>query len=183
GAEIKEEYISKVFYIRREISYKDIAKAIRELNIKDMVVTESPEFNALIVSARKTDLERVEKVLEKYIKNTTAEKPILTKTLYVKYVPADEFRKMIRHLLSEVGEVYVLGAGITNTVDDEDIELREIRQRMRFINERIRFLKKVIGEELSKEEIRILERELDLLLRRQEEVEKLIRAQPEERKD
>ncbi len=166
-AEAREEYTTKVFYIRRDISYKDIAKALQELNIKDMTITESPEFNAIIVSAYKKDLERVEKALEKYIRNTTAEKPILIKALYVKYVPAEEFRRMIQPMLSEVGEVYVLGTGITTTVAEER-ELRDLQQRAQAITERLR--------EASPEERTLLQQELQRLQQRQQELQRVLQA-------
>ncbi len=166
-AEAREEYITKVFYIRRDISYKDIAKALQELNIKDMTITESPEFNALIVSANRRDLERVEKALEKYIRNTTSEKPILTKALYVKYVPVEEFRRMIQPMLSEVGEVYVLGTGITTTVAEER-ELRDLQQRAQAITERLR--------EASPEERTLLQQELQGLQQRQQELQKVLQT-------
>ena len=166
-AEAREEYITKVFYIRRDISYKDIAKALQELNIKDMTITESPEFNAIIVSAYRKDFERVEKALEKYIRNTTAEKPILIKALYVKYVPAEEFRRMIQPMLSEVGEVYVLGTGITTTVAEER-ELRDLQQRVQAITERLR--------EASPEERTLLQQELQGLQQRQQELQKVLQT-------
>ncbi len=166
-AEAREEYTTRVFYIRRDISYKDIAKALQELNIKDMTITESPEFNAIIVSAYKKDLERVEKALEKYIRNTTTEKPILIKALYVKYVPAEEFRRMIQPMLSEVGDVYVLGTGITTTVAEER-ELRELQQKAQAITERLR--------EASPEERTLLQQELQRLQQRQQEIQRVFQA-------
>ncbi|MCS6958216.1 MAG: hypothetical protein RMK75_07170, partial [Aquificaceae bacterium] len=173
-AEVKEEYVSKVFYIRKDISYKDIAKAIMELNIKDMVVTESPEFNALIVSAKKTDLERVEKALEKYIRTTTVEKPILTKTLYVKYVPAEEFRKLIQPMLSEAGEVYVLGVGVTTTAAEER-ELRDIQQRVQALSERLR--------DAPQEERTLIQQQIQQLQQRQQDIQRVIQAPPTQRGD
>ncbi len=173
-AEAREEYITKVFYIRRDISYKDIAKALQELNIKDMTITESPEFNALIVYANRRDLERLEKALEKYIRNTTSEKPILTKALYVKYVPAEEFRRMIQPMLSEVGEVYVLGTGITTTVAEER-ELRDLQQRAQAITERLR--------EASPEERTLLQQELQRLQQRQQELQRVLQAPAGQRGD
>ncbi len=173
-AEAREEYTTKVFYIRRDISYKDIAKALQELNIKDMTITESPEFNALIVSANRKDLERIEKALEKYIRNTTTEKPILTKALYVKYVPAEEFRRIIQPMLSEVGEVYVLGTGITTTVAEER-ELRELQQRAQAIAERLR--------DASPEERTLLQQELQRLQQRQQELQRVIQAPAGQRGD
>ncbi len=166
-AEEREEYITKVFYIRRDISYKDIAKALQELNIKDMTITESPEFNALIISANRRDLERIEKALEKYIRNTTTEKPILTKALYVKYVPAEEFKRMIQPMLSEIGEVYVLGTGIATTVAEER-ELRDLQQRAQAIAERLR--------DASPEERTLLQQELQRLQQRQQELQRILQA-------
>ena len=110
-AELQEEYAVKVFYLKREVSYRDISKALEALNIKDIKITESPEFNALIISARKSDLDRIEKAIERYTRKVTMEAPILTKTLYIKHIPVDSFINLIKPMLSEVGEVYQLGTG------------------------------------------------------------------------
>ncbi|RME13207.1 MAG: hypothetical protein D6804_00585, partial [Aquificota bacterium] len=173
-AEVKEEYITRVFYIRRDISYKDISKALQELKIKDMTITEAPEFNALIISARRSDLERVEKALEKYVMDTRIEKPILTKALYVKYVPADEFRRIIQPMLSEVGEVYILGTGIAVTVAEER-ELRELQQRAQAIAERLR--------EATPEERTLLQQQLQQLQQRQQEIQRVLQAPAGQRGD
>ncbi len=140
NAEAGSEYDTKdtkVFYIRKDVSYRDAVKVLNELNIKDMTITESPEFNALIVSANRRDLERVEKALEKYIRNTTTEKPILTKTLYVKYIPANDFRRMIQPMLSEIGEVYILATGI-ETTNPEEQEIVELQKRIQALTERLK---------------------------------------------
>ena len=169
-AELQEEYAVRVFYLKREVSYKDISNALEALNIKDIKITESPEFNALIISARKGDLERIEKAIEKYTRNVAAETPILTKTLYVKYIPADEFKKLVQPMLSEVGEVYVLGTGATTTGVAEERELREIQQRIREISTRFR--------EATPEERAILQQELRTLQARQRELERAITTEP-----
>ncbi len=171
---MEDEYETKVFYIKREISYKDIAKALRDLDIKDMTITESPEFNALIVSARKKDLERVQKAIERYTMDTRLEKPILTKALYVKYIPAEEFRRLIQPMLSEVGEVYVLGTGVATTVAEER-ELRELQQRAQTIAERLR--------EASPEERALLQQQLQQIQQRQQELQRVIQAPAGQRGD
>lgn len=165
--EADEEVVTKVFYIRRDVPYRDVSKALRELNIKDMTITEAPEFNALIVSARKGDIQRIEKAIERYTRDIKTEKPILTKTLYVKYIPAEEFRRLIQPMLSEIGEVYVLGAGIYTTAAEER-ELREIQQRIQTIAERMR--------EASPEEREILQRQLQQLQQRQQQLQNIMQA-------
>ncbi|MCS6875303.1 MAG: pilus assembly protein [Aquificaceae bacterium] len=172
--EQKEEYISKVFYIRKDVSYKDIAKAIGDLKIKDLVITESPEFNAVIVSGKKSDVERIEKALEKYIKTTTPEKPILTKTLYVKYLPAEEFRKLIQPMLSEVGEVYVLGVGIATTVAEEK-ELRDAQQRIQSLTDRLK--------DAPPEEKATIQQQIQQLQQRQQEVQRSLQSPATQRGD
>lgn len=169
-AEVQEEYAVRVFYLKREVSYRDISKALEALNIKDIKITESPEFNALIISARKSDLDRIEKAIERYTRNVAAETPILTKTLYVKYIPADEFKKLIQPMLSEAGEVYVLETGTTTTGVAEERELREIQQRIREISTKLR--------DATPEERAILQQELQTLQARQLELRRAIATEP-----
>ncbi|RMH80863.1 MAG: pilus assembly protein [Acidobacteria bacterium] len=170
----KEALLTKVFYIRRDISYNHIAKAIRELGIEGLTLTESPEFNALIVSAKERDLQRIEKAIEKYLSKAAGEKPILTKVLYVRYVPADEFKKLIQPMLSEVGEVYVLGAGITTTATEER-ELRDIQQRLQELVGRLR--------EAAPEERSAIQQQVQALQQRQQELQRIIQAPAAQRGD
>lgn len=173
-AEVKEEYITKVFYIRKEVSYQDVAKAINNLKIEGLVLTESPEFNALIISAKKRDIERVEKAVERYLTRTTAEKPILTKALYIKYLPAEGFKKLIQPMLSEVGEVYVLGSGVATTVAEER-EIRQIQQELESLQTRF--------AEASPEEKQVLQQRIAQLQQRQSELQRTLQAPAQQRGD
>ncbi len=173
-AEVKEEYITKVFYIRKEVSYQDVAKAINNLKIEGLVLTESPEFNALIISAKKSDIERVEKAVERYLTRTTAEKPILTKALYIKYLPAEGFKKLIQPMLSEVGEVYVLGSGVATTVAEER-EIRQIQQELESLQTRF--------AEASPEEKQVLQQRITQLQQRQSELQRTLQAPTQQRGD
>ncbi len=118
----------KVFYLKPHVSYKDVKHLIERENI-DVEIKEVPEFNAIVVSGSPENVNKVGVIIEEIVKKTTDEKPVLTKTIYLKYINADTFKRLVQPYLSEIGEIYILGTGIETTIAEEK-ELREIKARI-----------------------------------------------------
>lgn len=132
--EEKPEIETKVFYLQPNYGFEDVKGAIQGTKYESMSF--SKEFNALIISAYPKDLQDIENRLRPFLKSTSSERLIVTKTFYLKFISAEAFRRLVQPLLSEVGEVYVLGSGITPTTAEEK-ELRKVEAQIKDVMERL----------------------------------------------
>ncbi len=163
--EEKVEFITRVFYLKKNIPVDEAEKLIEALNLKDAVIRTSPEFNAIIVTAREEDIKRIEEVLKNLKERTEVTKPVITKVLYLKYIDAETFKRLIQGMLSDIGEVYILGRGITATTTEER-ELREIQVQIENLTRQL--------ERATEAEKAVIERRLQVLRERERELKRII---------
>ncbi len=166
GEKEKEGTKTKVFYLSREYSVEEVVRILSNQGLpKEVLISKSPEFNAIVVTAKPSLLQRIEELLKPYTASLSEENLIVTKTFYVKFLSAETFKRLIQPLLSEVGEVYVLSAGIASTTAEEK-ELRQIDRRIKELLNRI--------ANASPEERTVFQQELQQLQRRYRELEQKI---------
>lgn len=154
-------YETKVFYIKRFVPLRSVENLIRRVARRKIYLSLSPEFNAIIVTADVRDLKRIERAIERFSKRVSYERPIITKTFYLKFVSVGEFKKLIAPYLSEEGEVFVPGGGGADTETTKLIA--RLRRRIEELENRKKFLPPQEQAKLEKEIESLKAQELRLL--------------------
>ncbi len=110
--EIKEEEKVtevRIFYLKN-VSTGEARRMIKPMVTKETIITESPTFNALVITDTPDQLARYEEALKNFLVEAPAERKPVTKIFYLKYISPEEFIKMIEPIRSEAGVILSGGA-------------------------------------------------------------------------
>lgn len=131
---------TEAFFIKEAYNASDVRSLIEsklEDYIRDKVnISTSREFNAVIVTAPKKVMDSIKELISPYVKSGITNLKI-TKTFYVKFISAENFKELIEPLLSPEGEVFILSSGLPPTTAYEK-ELRMINARIEELEDRLR---------------------------------------------
>ncbi len=108
----------RVFYLKN-ISTGEALRMLKPLTTKDTVITESPTFNALVITDTPDQLALYEKTLSKFLVEAPTERKPVTKIFYLKYISPQEFIRMIEPIRSEAGLILSGGAFTTPAQKNE----------------------------------------------------------------
>ena len=113
----KRNPITRVFFLKNIDVYR-ARELISPYITETTFLTESPSFNALVITDYPENIAKFEEVLKEFLKDTpTARKPV-TKIFYLKYISPEEFLELIRPLLSEAGKVLRGAAEIRRVIEE-----------------------------------------------------------------
>ncbi len=111
----------RVFYLKN-ISTGEALRMLKPLTTKDTVITESPTFNALVITDTPDQLALYEKTLSKFLVEAPTERKPVTKIFYLKYISPQEFIRMIEPIRSEAGLILSGGAFTTPAQKNEKVQ-------------------------------------------------------------
>ena len=107
----KEEapIVTRVFYLKTINVYQAL-EMLRSHFGEDTVVTESPTFNALVITDSSKKIAKYEEILRDFLVTAPTTRKPVTHILYLKYIRPEEFIKMIEPIRSEAGVILSGGA-------------------------------------------------------------------------
>ncbi len=105
----KAPIITRVFYLKTLNVYQ-AKEMLQPYFTEDTVVTESPTFNALVITDSADKIAKYEEVLKDFLVTAPTTRKPVTHIFYLKYIRPQEFIKMIEPIRSEAGVILSGGA-------------------------------------------------------------------------